>query len=132
MKRILVSSLIVLAGFVATLGLFGNGSVAYAAQPQVTQCAVLSDGVKQHGNVVVGTPKGDTIVCSNVPAGEGLRILGLSGSDLIVGGQGDDTIFGGSGDDTIQGLGGTDTINGGRGNDLVCDGEVVKNCEGQS
>jgi len=76
-------------------------------------------------DTVVGGPGVDT-----ANGGDGTDLLrGNGGGDLLRGGQHDDVLGGGPGDDDLRGGSGYDELNGGRGSD-VCDGEILRACEG--
>jgi Ca2+-binding RTX toxin-like protein len=66
---------------------------------------------------MVGTENSDVL---RVQGGAGTRVLGLGGSDTLVGGYGDDTLEGGSGDDTYL-------FARGSGHDTVIDSEGAGN-----
>ncbi|MCC5607995.1 hypothetical protein LC612_14690 [Nostoc sp. CHAB 5834] len=96
--------------------------------PNPNEDCVVSVGVVQLGNTVIGTPGDDTIDCTNAPeakiinSGDGNdTITGSAFNDIIDAGDGNDTATGGPGDDTIEGGNGNDTLTGSDGNDTVTD-----------
>ncbi|MGV3551732.1 Ig-like domain-containing protein [Rhizobium sp.] len=79
------------------------------------QLVVTVKGVAEPGDDIIGTPKNDTLIGTNV----GERIVGQAGNDVIKGNGGDDNISGLAGNDIIDGGNGNDKIGGGSGNDKI-------------
>ncbi len=68
---------------------------------------------------VYGGNGDDSMYVYATDAGPSVRVLGLAGNDLLVGGPAADWLSGGEDNDTIQGAAGNDTIYAGAGNDFI-------------
>ncbi|MHC4067589.1 MAG: calcium-binding protein [Planctomycetota bacterium] len=80
------------------------------------------DGFTVKGRSIYGTEHRDKILCNPVEgdrpgALKGVKLFGLEGDDVLIGGLGDDEISGGKGCDRIRGWDGDDLVDGGPGND---------------